>query len=646
MIGFFRSIFQSKIGLFLTFAFIALVALAFASADITGGSFGGVTGNNVASVGGEDIGSGDLSRATSSTFENVRQQNPTLDMATFVDQKGMEGVLGQIINGYALEQFGKKYGMIASKRLVDSEISSINAFHGPDGKFSETAFRQVLQSQKMTENQVREELTRAVIGEQILTPISLGASAPQKLSLPYASLILEGRRGRIAIIPSVAYLPANKPGNQAVSDFYTANTQRYMRPEQRRIRYAVFNADTLGGAIVPTEQEIQAEYKSRAKEFAASETRSITQVILPTEAAAQALESKLRGGQSISAAAQSVGLSASEVNNVGKEKFARDFSNAVADAVFSAPKNALTKPAQSGLGWHIARIDAITAKPARSLEQARSVLTAELRDKKTLQAVADKTESFEDEFASGTTLGEVASAQKLDVKQTPYLVSTGQAPTQPDYRPDEQVQRMLQTAFSMEQGGDPQLVELVPGKSYAMFDVSDIKPAAPPPLADIRDQVTGDYLLDQGSQSAKASAEKVRKMIASGKSLDQALQSLGVALPQVETVGATRAQLASSKEPVPPPMALLFSMAEKTAKVLQAPRDQGWYVVTLDQIDRGDAGKRPELLAQTQQDLGPVIGREYEQQFLSAIKTEVGVKRNESAIKGVGDELSGRGRTN
>ena len=646
MIGFFRSIFQSKLGLFLTFAFVGLIALAFASADITGGSFGGVTGNNVASVGGENIGSGELSRATSTAFENVRQRNPTLDMGSFVDQQGMEGVLNQIINGYTLQQFGSKYGMIASKRLVDSEIANIPAFRGPDGKFSETTFRQVLQSQRMTETQVRDELTRAVIGEQILTPLSYGVKVPQKLVLPYASLILEGRRGRIAIIPSVAYVSEDKPSDKTLTAFYNANTNRYTRPEQRRINYAVFNTDSLGKSIAPSEQEIEAEYKSRAKEFAASEIRSITQVVLPTQAAAKALEAKIRGGISISQAAQQVGLSASEVNNVSKEKFARDFSNAVADTVFSARKNALTAPAQSGLGWHIAHIDAVTEIPARSLDQARGVLTAELRETKTQQAVAEKTESFEDAFDSGSTISEVAKSENLKIEQTPLLVSTGQAPALPDYKPGEQVQRMLQGAFSVERDASPQLVELVPGKSYAMFNVSDVKPAAPPQLVDIRNQVARDYQLDQGFQKAKAAADKVKKQLATGTSLDKALKSLGVRLPSVNKVGATRAQLASSKEKVPPPMALMFSMAENTAKLLEAPGQQGWYIVYLDQIDRGDASKEKGLVAQTQRELASIVGREYEQQFLSAIKNEIGVKTDANAIKGVGDSLSGRGGSN
>ncbi len=646
MISFFRSIFQSKIGLFFTFAFVGLIAIAFASSDITGSTFGGVSGGNVASVGGEDIAAGDLSRSVTSAFEGARAENPTLDLATFVDQGGLEGVLDQMINGYALQVFGRDNGMIASKRLVDSEISSIGAFRGPDGQFSEQVFRQVLQSQGLTERIVRGDLERALLGEQMVLPVTYGVRAPDNLILPYASLILEGRKGRIALIPSAAYAPKDAPGDKALTTFYSANSERYKLPEQRTIRYAVFTTETLGDSINPTEEEIQAEYGRRAQEFAASETRSITQVITTTEAAANTLAAQIRGGKSLEQAAQDVGLSASEVNNIGKEKFARDFSNAYADAVFGASNGEITKPAQSPLGWHVARITDTNKQAARSLAQVRGVLTAELKETKTLEALADLTEKFEDEFAGGASLSEVASSYNLEVKSTPSLRSNGQAPDQSGYSPDNVVERVIGNAFAMEEGSSPQLAELVPGQRYAMYDVANIKEATPPPLAKIKDRVIRDYKLEQGAKKAKASSEKIRKQVASGTALDKAISDLDVRIPPAERVGTTRANLIRPDSQVPPPLALMFSMAEKTVKTIEAPGNQGWYVVYLDAIEKGDASKQPQLVAQTKQQFGGLLSGEYTQQFINAVKNAVDIDKDEGAIKAVNDQITGRNRIN
>src|SRR5690554_6719086 len=70
MISFFRRIFSSKLGLFLTMCFVGLIAIAFASADVTGsGAFGGVTSSGTAvKVGDSEISTSDLNMSINNAF--------------------------------------------------------------------------------------------------------------------------------------------------------------------------------------------------------------------------------------------------------------------------------------------------------------------------------------------------------------------------------------------------------------------------------------------------------------------------------------------------------------------------------------------------------------------------------------------------
>src|SRR3546814_11810450 len=74
MITAIRAMFSSTIGKFLALAFVALVGVAFALSDVTGNSaFGGVGGANVAKVGSENIGVGDLRERVRQTYDQARQ---------------------------------------------------------------------------------------------------------------------------------------------------------------------------------------------------------------------------------------------------------------------------------------------------------------------------------------------------------------------------------------------------------------------------------------------------------------------------------------------------------------------------------------------------------------------------------------------
>ncbi len=645
MISFFRRIFSSKLGLFLTFCFVGLIAIAFATADVSSsGTFGGVTGSGTAAkVGDSKISTAELSQSVTNAFRSEQRENTALDLKTYINGGGFDDVLERLINSFAIADFGTKYGLAAGKRLVDGEIASIPTFQGADGQFSEENFRRAMQQQGINETQLRSDFTRNLLADQLLTAAGYGTAVPQKLVVPYASLLLESREGQIATIPSVAFIENIKPAKAAVAAFYAKNAARYTIPERRTIRYALFDKSRFNDKIKPSEKEIAGYYNLNKPRYSASETRNLIQVILPTEAAAKALASKINGGTSIEQAAQSVGLSAAEVGTVNKADFANAASQAVANAAFAARSGAVAGPAQSALGWHIVKAKDIKQIPARSLEQVRAEIVSELTRSKIEEAMAELTVRLEDEFADGATLGDIAKAEELKVESTPALLANGQNPNDQNYKPIPEMQRILPIAFALDEDSDPQIVEIIPGEQYAAIDVSEITGAAPPPLAQIEQLVTRDYMLNQGSKKAKAVADKIAKAVSDGTTLSKAVADAGVKLPSPERIRSSRAELArqSQQGQVPAPISLMFSMAQGTAKSLEAPRDQGWFVVVLDKLNRGDASKRDDLLQATRAQFKQVFGNEYTAQFINAMKADVGVERNDDALAALKKQLLG-----
>ena len=194
--------------------------------------------------------------------------------------------------------------------------------------------------------------------------------------------------------------------------------------------------------------------------------------------------------------------------------------------------------------------------------------------------MAEFTVRLEDEFADGATLGDIANAEQLKVESTPALLANGQNPNDQNYRPIPEMQQILPIAFAVEEDSDPQIVEIIPGQQYAAVDVTKITASAPPPLAQIEQLVTRDYMLDQGSKKAKVVADKIAKAVSGGASLSKAVADAGVKLPRPER-RATRAQFKQ------------------------------------------------------------VFGNEYTAQFISAMKADIGVKRNDDSLAAVKNQLLG-----
>ncbi|MEO9625092.1 MAG: SurA N-terminal domain-containing protein [Qipengyuania citrea] len=643
MFQFFRNFFKTKLGLAIALAFLGLIALAFASADVSStGTFGGIAGGDrVAVVGDEKISTADLIQGANNGLDRVRQDQPTATMQAFLRSGGLDSALEALISRAALKEYAQRYGLRAGDNLVNSEIRMIPAFRGPDGNFSEDTYRQALALQRLSDADVREDLGIGLLSQQMLLPASFGATVPDKLAYRYAQLFKERREGSIALLPAATYAPSGAADSKVLRAYYDANRDAFVRPERRTIRYATFDAAALGDRAEPTDAEIAARYERDAEEYAAAETRDVTQLIVPTEAAAKSIRDRVAGGASFEQVAREAGLRASPVVDVVREGLASQASPAVAAAYFSAERGAMTTPARSPLGWHVARIDAVETTPARSLSQVRGDITDTLRAEKRVRGLADLASEIEEQLGNGATLSEVGEELGLELETVGPVLANGQLFDEPRSTVPEVLQPALATLFQMEVE-EPEIAPIESGQTYLVYEVDDITPAAVAPYAQIADAVEARWRATEGMKAAQAAADRVIARVRSGKTMAAALAEEERRVPPAQSVDMTREDLARQREQrIPPPIALLFSMAEGTTKRLEAGNNAGFFVVDVDDITMGEIAGDDPLIAQATRQMGPLLGEEYAEQFSRAMREELGVSRNATAIEAVRAQLSG-----
>ena len=641
MISAFRKFFQSKFGIVATLAFVALIGLAFALVDVSSSpTFGGVAGGErVAVVGDERIDSAELSRATSAEYDRARREDPTLTLQSFLAGGALSDTLDGLIDRFAIAEYARDLGLRAGDNLLNSEIQRIPAFRGPDGNFDVDTYRAALRQNGLNDARFRSDARQGLLAQQLLLPASFGATMPEKLARQYASLLRETRSGSIGLIPSALFAPEGDPSDEALQAYYSANRDDYVRPERRVLRYATFGTDALTARIEPTDAEIAARFERDRARYAASENRSFTQLIVPTQAAAQSIRERVQGGTAFAAAAQEAGFEPTTISSVSRSAFASQTSEAVAQAGFAARQGQVAQVARSGLGWHVLRVTEVNAVPARTLAQVRPEIVESLREENRRIAINDLAAGIEEQVDDGTSLAELAEELGVDVQTTNPLLATGQVYRRQETAP-EVLAPVLSTAFEMSEG-EPQLAEVTRGETFLIFEVQRITPSAAAPLAEIRDAVVADWRRSQGLAQARKAADAVLERVAAGESLQQAMRAENARLTGVRQVTLPRQQLEARGGNVEPPLVLMFSMAQGTAKKLEAQADAGFYVVALDEIEPGEVAQDDPQLPALRAQLSNLAGQEYIDQLRIAMREAVGVERNDVAIEAVERSLRG-----
>jgi peptidyl-prolyl cis-trans isomerase D len=644
MLSIFRSKHAQKFMVaILALGLFAIVATGFGTDGMggLGGAGGGSGGQSLVSVGGEAVTPAEVSDQLNRQLDRARQQQPEIDLATFVRSGAYEEILRQLVSQKAMVAFADEVGIAASKRMVDGQIASIPQFKNVAGQFDQTAFRQALQREKITEDQLRRELAGALIQRQILLPVAGSPVVPQTMALQYASLLLEQRSGTVGIVPAAAMGAGREPTDAEVAAFYRANQSRYTIPERRVIRYALIGAEQVAAAARPTEAEIAAAYRQNQAQYGASQTRTLSQVVLPDEAAARAFAVKIAGGTGFAAAAAQVGFGAGDiaVGNQTREQFARLSSPAVAAAAFAAAQGGTTPPVRSPLGWHVVRVDAINTTAAKPLASVRADLERQLAQQKSTEALNGLVAKVEDAVGEGSSFEEVARANGLTIQESPPVTGAGLQPGVAGWQPPAELGPLLKPAFDMTVDDDPVVETIAPNQRFALFAVTRIIPAAPPPLQQIAQIVKADLVKRRAAERARAVATALVAKINGGVPARQAFAEADVKLPAPQAVKARRIDIARPNQPVPPPLAMMFSLPKGKARLLAAPQGAGWFVVHLEQTVPGNAATAPQLVQATRGQFQRIIGEEYAEQFSRAVEKSLKVERNQDAIRKTKQEL-------
>jgi peptidyl-prolyl cis-trans isomerase D len=475
------------------------------------------TDNSVATVGDQKIQASEVADALRHQVERLRQATNASLTEEQIKQLGLpRNALNEVINQHLLDLEAQHLGLAINDDAVRQEIVNNSAFRGPSGQFSRDLYRQVLAANQMTDQQFEALLRTDLVRNRIVATVTDGAGVPNELVDALWRSRGERRTATAVLIPPSAVGMLPTPDAATLAAFYDAHKDNFLMPERRSFTVALIDPKQYAADIKIPEDELEAAYKKRLDQFAVPEKRELQQILVPDETKAKAVKAALAQGKDFATVARDFGESPDSLNlgTLSQDEMPGELGQ----AAFALKPGGVTPPIKDSFGWHFLKLVSITPGKVASLDSVKDKLASELALDQAIDKVANITNAVNDALAGGSTFQEIVNKFHLKTITVDGVDAEGRDSS------GRQVKLpapgILKTAFESPLG-PPHDVKDLPDQGSYMVAVDKVTPAAPQPLAQIRDKVVAAWQEQERNARLAKLGEDFVSAINKGQKLDE-----------------------------------------------------------------------------------------------------------------------------
>jgi peptidyl-prolyl cis-trans isomerase D len=426
-------------------------------------------------------------------------------------------ILARMMRDRAFEQELAAIGIAAPDPAVAEAIRSNTAFQGPGGGFSESNYRLTLQRLGFSPAEF-EELTRTLLGQQILEDAATGAGAvPPGFAARIAAYQGERRGMATVTLPlSRADDPGN-PSDEALQAHYEENAETWREPERRSGVYLHVDIAELAAEAEPTEAEIDAYYERNDHLYSREPARVIDQLPLP-EGEADALAARVRDGETtFEELARELGEDPAGIS-LGRVS-PDDLPEASSEAVFSVSEPGLIGPVELPTGAQVLiRVREVIEGGTEPLAEVRDEIVARLKRDAALDRAPEIANRIEDLRAEGLPLAEIAERTGLELHRFEGLAEDLSLPGGGTAEGFEGRVDFVDEVFAALDYEERDLVE-TPEGGYFLVLVEEIRESRVPGLSEVRGEVVEHWRRARRREALLEEAERLADRLSGPETL-------------------------------------------------------------------------------------------------------------------------------
>ncbi|MCT4704449.1 peptidylprolyl isomerase [Enterobacteriaceae bacterium H11S18] len=518
---------------------LGLIIVSFILTGVGNYLIGG-NANYAAKVNGQEIGRGQFENAVAS--ERNRQQQQLGDQ--FSELASSEGymkqmrqqVLSRMIDEALMDQYARHLGLGISDEQIKQAIFKESAFQS-NGKFDNARYNAIISNMGMSADQYAQALRNQLTTQQLInalvgTDFMLNGETDE-----LAALVSQERLVREATIDVAALTAKQTASDQEISASYEQNKNRYMAPEQFKVSYIKLDAASMPQTV--KDEEVQAYYDQHQDEYTQPQRNRYSVIQTKTEAEAKAVLDELNKGGDFAALAKAKSADIISARNGGDMGWLEP--GTTPDELKNAglkDKGQLSGVIKSSVGFLVVRLDDVQPAKTKPLTEVHDAIADKVKQEKALDAYYALQQKVSD-AASNDNESLAGAEQVAGVK----AVETGwfghdNLPAELNFKP---VSEAIFNGGLVGQNGTPGSnsdIITVDGDRAFVLRVTEHKPEAIKPLAEVRDQVIAQVKRQKAEQQAKLDANKLLTALKQGKGQDE-LKAAGLSFGEAKTLART-----------------------------------------------------------------------------------------------------------